>query len=663
MAVPLKILMLEDRPADAKLALHQLRQAGFEPIGERVDTETDYLAHLTPDLEVILSDYSMPQLSAPRALSLLQEKGYDIPFIMLTGTVSEEVAVESIKQGAADYLLKDRLGRLGEAVKRVLEEKKAREERRKMEMQLRLSEENYRLLVSNIPDVTWVSERNGKRVFVSPNATRVLGYTVEELCFEDACSRFDSIHPDDVEKIRTEYEGLFETGETYDVQYRQRTKKGDWIWLHERAITTYEKDGIRYAYGVTSDINERKLLESQLHQSQKMEAVGRLAGGVAHDFNNLLTVILGYSDIILSSLSAGDSLVKHAEQVKQAGERAAALTQQLLAFSRQQVLQPRILNLNSIVSGIEKMLRRLIGEDIELETISDMDLGRVKADHGQVEQILLNLAVNARDAMPNGGKLVIQTGNLILGENDIAGNIDAPPGSYVKLSVRDTGCGIDKETLLHIFEPFFTTKALGKGTGLGLSTVYGIVKQSGGYIVVSSELGKGTTFEVLLPRMTTAEEPDRPVAVRSNAPVGNETILLVEDDHMVRALAHHALQLSGYKVLSADKGGAALLCCLGHQGPIDLMITDVVMPEMSGPELAARLSPDRPEMKVLYMSGYADDTKIQHGLSNQDIEFLPKPFTPDDLAWKVRQVLDKGPLVTPSNGLKGFGNSDRLASR
>ena len=393
---------------------------------------------------------------------------------------------------------------------------------------------------------------------------------------------------------------------------------------------------------VERKLTEQALIESEslLMQSQKMEAVGRLAGGVAHDFNNILTVIMGYSEMLLNSMTEGDDLYRYAEQVKMAGERAASLTQQLLAFSRQQVLQPRVLDLNSIVSGIEKMLERLIGEDIELESFSDMDLGQVRADPGQVEQILLNLAVNARDAMPYGGKLTIRTANVTLDEEEVTENPGMLAGLFVKLSVGDTGCGMDPEQIPHIFEPFFTTKEQGRGTGLGLSTVYGIVKQSGGFIQVDSQPGKGTVFEILFPLLREAVDVVKPPAAASTPLHGKETILLVEDDHMVRAMAQHILQLNGYTVLHADKGGSALLCCLEHQGSIDLMLTDVVMPEMSGPELASRLRADYPGMKVLFMSGYADDTRVQHGLSNRDIEFLPKPFTWDGLVRKVREVLD-----------------------
>ncbi|HEV7684382.1 MAG TPA: response regulator [Pyrinomonadaceae bacterium] len=380
--------------------------------------------------------------------------------------------------------------------------------------------------------------------------------------------------------------------------------------------------------------------EEQLRQSQKLEAIGQLAGGIAHDFNNLLTVITGYSELTIKRLPTEDRLRQNVEEIKKAGDRAAGLTRQLLAFSRKQVLQPKVLNLNGVVSELEKMLRRLIGEDIGLRTVLESDLGSVKADPGQIEQIIMNLAVNARDAMPQGGKLTIETTNIYLDENYARNHIAVIPGPYVMLAVSDTGSGIDSVTQARIFEPFFTTKEAGKGTGLGLSTVYGIVKQSGGNIWLYSEVGQGTTFKVYLPRVDEGAEEYKRSAESEETFQGAETILVAEDEEMVRKLAVQVLEMHGYRVLEAANGGAALLICERHKEPIQLLITDVIMPEMSGRELAERLAQLRPEMKVLYMSGYTDNAIVHQGVLDDGANFIQKPFPTEALARKVRDVLD-----------------------
>jgi PAS domain S-box-containing protein len=386
-------------------------------------------------------------------------------------------------------------------------------------------------------------------------------------------------------------------------------------------------------------LNLEREKEEQLRQSQKMEAVGQLAGGIAHDFNNLLTAITGYSELTLRRLQAEDPLYRNVTEIKKAGERAASLTRQLLAFSRKQVLQPKVLALNSIISEVEKMLSRLIGEDIELRTVLEPQLGSIKADPGQIEQVLLNLAVNARDAMPHGGKLTIETGNVYLDGEYAKQHIAVNPGHYVMLAVSDSGTGMDEKTQARIFEPFFTTKEAGKGTGLGLSTVYGIVKQSGGNIWVYSEVGRGTSFKVYLPHVDEGAQEYKRSAEPEDALQGTEMILLAEDEEMVRKLAREVLEMYGYKVLEAANGGAALLICERHQEPIDLLITDVIMPEMGGRELADRLSQLRPEMKVLYMSGYTDNAIVHQGVLDEGANFIQKPFSPQTLASKVREVL------------------------
>jgi len=391
----------------------------------------------------------------------------------------------------------------------------------------------------------------------------------------------------------------------------------------------------------TDALEALRQTEKQLIQSQKLEAVGRLAGGISHDFNNLLTVILGYSDITKRNLPDSDPLRRNVEEIIKASERAASLTRQLLAFSRKQVMQPRVFDLNTVVSDLEKMLRRMIGEDIELRVNAESDLGNIKADPVQIEQVIMNLVVNARDAMPKGGKLSIETANVDLDESYSRDHVSVVPGAYVMLAISDTGCGMDEETRQHIFEPFFTTKEPGKGTGLGLSMVYGIVKQSDGNIWVYSEEGCGTTFKIYFPRVTAEAEEYKRAAHGFEVPGGTETILLVEDAELVRTLARQVLETAGYRVLEAANADAAINICNSINGDqIDLLLTDVVMPGMSGNDMSRILLMKQPGMPVLFMSGYTDDAIVQHGVLEAGINFLQKPFTPAALALKVREVLD-----------------------
>ena len=410
-----------------------------------------------------------------------------------------------------------------------------------------------------------------------------------------------------------------------------------------------------YFQKVESANKRTEHVEEQLRQAQKMEAVGRLAGGVAHDFNNLLTAIMGYSDFLLMKMEQNDPSRQHVEEIKKAGERAASLTRQLLAFSRKQVLQPKVLDLNSVVADINKMLGRLIGEDIELKTSTDLRLGRVKADPGQIEQVIMNLVVNARDAMPGGGRLVIETANVDFDEADT----QLPAGSYVMLAVSDTGYGMDKEIQSRIFEPFFTTKEQGKGTGLGLSTVYGIVSQSGGEIRVESQPGCGTSVKVFLPRVDEPVEVAGDISTLDQQMPAAETILLVEDEDTVRRLVREVLTMNGYRVLEAADGKDALQKCSLHGGPIHLMVTDVVMPQMGGRELAERMAEIRPATKVLYVSGHTEDAIVHHGVSDQEMNFLQKPFAPAALISKVREVLEPEKHSSLTRMAAACGNSIR----
>ncbi len=388
------------------------------------------------------------------------------------------------------------------------------------------------------------------------------------------------------------------------------------------------------------DLTRQRKLEDQLIQAQKMEAVGQLAGGVAHDFNNLLTVIMSYSSMLLADMGADDAVRGDIQEISDAAGRAAALTRQLLAFSRKQVLQMRAVNVNAVVTDVERMLRRLIGEDILLTTHLDPDLALINADPGQLEQVLINLAVNARDAMPGGGDLTITTDNAELSDEHGERHLGAAPGTYVMLAVTDTGSGMTKDVQQRLFEPFYTTKGVGKGTGLGLATVHGIVKQSGGDVYVYSELGHGTTFKVYFPRLTTAEPVTITTEHRAITPSGSETVLLAEDDEAIRTLGARVLGTLGYNVLVARTGGEALRIVAEHKGQIDLIATDVVMPEMNGSQLVEKVLEARPGIRVLFMSGYTDDEVMRRGVIDGQTAFLQKPFTPDLLAHKVREVLD-----------------------
>ncbi len=405
------------------------------------------------------------------------------------------------------------------------------------------------------------------------------------------------------------------------------------VELHQRCIELEREIEVR-----SRAETERVRLEKQLRQAQKMEAVGRLAGGVAHDFNNLLSVILSNASLVLEDLEPMNPLRTDIEEIKKAGDRAADLTKQLLAFSRQQVLEPKVLDLNEVVRGMDKMIRRLVGEDVEVFTTARPDLGRIKADPGHIEQVILNLAVNARDAMPRGGRLTMETGNAELDETYAAEHVGVTPGAYVMLAVSDTGIGMDKATQDRIFEPFFTTKAKGKGTGLGLSTVFGIVQQSGGSIWVYSEPNQGTTFKVFLPLTNEVEQPVTPVRLGSLR--GSETVLLVEDDDQVRAVALGILSRNGYRILEGRNANEALQLSARHEGPIELLLTDVVMPHMSGSELADKLVEGRPDTRVLYMSGYTDEAIVHHRVVAPGVTLLQKPLTPEGLLRKVREVLE-----------------------
>ena len=893
MGTLLRVLIVEDSEEDTLLIVRELKRGGFDPIHERVETAESMKAALsTKTWDLILADYAMPHFSGLEALKLSKENGLDLPFIIVSGSIGEDVAVEAMKSGAHDYLMKNNLTRLIPAIEQELREAEVRRKLKHSEKALQEAEKRYRQVVENATEIIYAVDEKGNFTYGNPAGLKVTGYSLEELrklnfadlvlpghrervmdiysnqfrqripatyvefpffnkagkiiwfgqnttlviedgkvvgfhiiarditerkraeealqeseekyrllvenaneaifVIQDGMLQFFNIknieligysreeltstpfinfvHPDDrevtlgrylkrikgeelpgvnvfrvidktgnikwaelnsvliswggrpatlnflnditerkqaeeqlsklfraVEQSPTtvmitdtdanieyvnpkftqltgytledvigknprilksgetppeEYKRLWETitsGREWRGEFHNKKKNGE-FYLESASISSIKNpEGlISHFVAVKEDITERKraeeertTLQEQLRQSQKMEAIGRLAGGVAHDFNNILTVIKGYSQFSLAEIKEEDPLRENIEEIKKSADRAADLTRQLLAFSRRQIMEVKILDLNTLLQNLDKMLRRIIGEDIELVTLLREDLGRVKADPGQIEQVVMNLAVNAKDAMSKGGKLIIETANVELDKAYAQAHVAVKPGPYVMIAVSDTGTGMAPEVRDRVFEPFFTTKGKGKGTGLGLSTVYGIVKQSGGNIWVYSEPGQGTTLKIYLPRVDEPAEKLEAQVIGEEFPRGSETILIVEDDKEVRKLAVGILKRQGYTVLDGSYGDEAFNVCRQHKGPIRLLVTDVVMPGMDGRALSQCLSQLHPEMKVLYMSGYTDDAIIHHGVMDKGMNFIQKPFTVNGLTKKVREVLDK----------------------
>ena len=534
--------------------------------------------------------------------------------------------------------------------KRVQELDKYEEDRQRIHAALRESEKKYQQIYDEAPVGYHELDTKGRFTRVNRTELQMLGYSVGEMLGKPVWDFFEE--EDTTRKvILAKLSGDVSFHDTFERTYRRKDGSTLLVLVEDRVLRDKGNQiiGIR---SMVEDITERRRAEEalrkseeQLRQWQRVEAIGRLAGGVAHDFNNLLMTIKGCSELLLGAFDRRDPRREEVEEILKAADRATSLTRQLLAFGRRQVLQPQVLDLNTVVMNMDKMLRRVIGEDVQLIASLRRDLWSVKVDPGMIEQVIMNLAVNSRDAMPNGGKLTIETTNVTHDEEYASHHVSVKPGYYAMLAITDTGCGMDKETQSHLFEPFFTTKEKGKGSGLGLSTVYGIIKQSGGNIWTYSEPGLGTTFKIYLPRVEETSHAYKPEISRKEikAPGGTETVLLVEDEEAVRSMVSKVLQNKGYRVLEASHGNEALEVCDKFEGPIHLMVTDVIMPQMSGRELAERLALVRPEMGVLYMSGYPDNTIVQHGVLEPGTAFLQKPFTISALELKVREILDSGP--------------------
>ena len=513
-------------------------------------------------------------------------------------------------------------------------------ERKRAEEALRRSEADFRSVVEDAPYGIYRASITGRFLQVNPALQKMLGY-------EHAKDLWNMDLASDIFRYQAEYQRLTElfsrTEEIKDLEMEWKRQDGTPITVRCSGRTVNDENNVPAYFEVfAEDVTEKRVLEKQLRMAQKMEAIGRLSGGIAHDFNNLLGVIIGYSRVLKRKLGEDNALCEHALEIEKAGERAASLTKQLLAFSRQQVLTPAVLNLNTLATDIEKMLLRLLGEDIEVSLVLDPALGNVKADQGQLEQVIMNLAVNSRDAMPSGGKLKIRTANVVLDQSYVRNHPGSKAGDYVMLEVTDTGTGMESGTLAHMFEPFFTTKERGKGTGLGLATVYGIVKQSNGYISVESSPGQGSSFQIYLPQYEGPPEAEAQVAELVENLRGSESILLAEDSEPLRKLAQANLESAGFHVLSASSGEEAVEVASRYGKTFHLLLTDVVMPGMNGRVLAEQLSPRQPGMKVLYMSGYTDSFISGHGVLEPGTHLLHKPFTEEVLIRKVREVLDVG---------------------
>lgn len=765
----LRVLILEDVPADAELVKRELKKAEIAFTSKLVNTRDAFLRELekfAPDL--VLSDYSIPRFNGMEAVKLVKKRLPSIPIIIVTDTINEETAVECMKAGADDYVIKENLNRLGRAVAIALEKKQLRKAKQTTEEALQRSETKFRLLLKNLPSVVYRGYIDGSVEFFDNKIELLTGYSADEFNSQKI-KWLELIIEQDIKATRDSFIRALKSDRSYVREYRIQPKAGDICWIQERGqIVSDDRGRIEYVSGVLFDITESKKyekalqeqkekyqnliqhandaifvlqddkikfsnpkteemtgyssaelskmslaqfmmppdrsslldkqerlqkeekltsthsfrvinrygkdlwaqlsmvsikwegqpatlnflrdvtqekgLEKQLLQSQKMEAIGTLAGGIAHDFNNILTTIIGNAFLALNEISKNTPLHETVAEIRQAGEKAATLTRQLLTFSRKQTIQPMILNLNESLVDIEKMIRRMIAEDIELTIAKDPGLWLVNIDPGQIEQVIINLVVNAKDAMPQGGKLMIETSNIHLDEGFFYDKgIKELAGPYVYLSVADTGVGMDAKTRSQIFDPFFTTKPKGQGTGLGLSTVYGIVKQNQGFIWTDSAPGQGAVFNIYLPQATRKSRSEKKGKVPAKQLVGSETVLIVEDDNMLLNMALKALKRYGYKALGVGDPQDALRHFEDSEDHIDLIVIDVVMPGMSGPEMVERIQSLKPSatVKVIYMSGYMDEKVGHHGVLASGENFLGKPFSPEKLIGKVRQVLDQ----------------------
>jgi len=651
---PLRILHLEDDADYSDLVRSLLASEHVEAQLVRVGNRAEFEAALPAEkFDLILADYLLPDYTGLDALRWSRSQCPETPFVLVSGQIGERAAIESLKTGATDFVFKESSARLVATICRAVQEAREREERRRAETELARREKYYRALTENGLDVVTVLDRTGNFLYNSPSIKRVLGYEAKDLAGQNA---FGLVHAEDVARAsEVLQEALDHPEQLVRLELRLRRADGGWRFLELVGQNRLEDPDIGGLVVNTRDISDRKeaeaarqaaelalrRLEDQLRQSQKMEAIGQLAGGVAHDFNNILMVIHGHASLLLTGDHLNDLSQRSAQQIAQAAERAAKLTRQLLTFSRRHVMQPKRWDLNEVVSNMTQMLSRILGEDIVLQLAYSAGPALVQADASMLEQVLLNLAVNSRDAMPKGGVLALKLATLEIQRDRLAQYPQARAGHVVCLTATDTGCGIAPEHLPRIFEPFFTTKEIGKGTGLGLATVYGIVEQHQGWIEVESQPGRGTTFRVFLPQ--SGEAAPLPTMATEEKAVrgGAETILVVEDEAPVRELVCNFLAKQGYHVLQAESGVKALELCRQGTQHVDLLLTDLVMPDrMNGRELAEKLWQEHPQLKVIFTSGYSADVVGKDFVLQCGLKYLQKPYPPQKLAQTVRECLD-----------------------
>jgi two-component system cell cycle sensor histidine kinase/response regulator CckA len=646
-AAPLHVLLIENSHADAELNIRELQYAGFQCRPQIVCTHAEFLEQLRRfPFDIVLADYRLPGWTGMDAFAAMRRAGRDVPFILVTGILGEEVAVECIKQGITDYVLKEHLARLPLVVARALEERALRDAQNFMVQALRESEANSLFLFEHNPLPMWVFDRETLEILqVNEAAARHHGYSRTEFL----AMRASDLHPaEEVPQLLAAFRSAAVPQEKFAGQWHHLRKGGTPLDV-ELLLHTMEYAGHAAALVVAQDVTERRALEQQLQHAQKFEVIGQLAGGLAHDFNNAIGAILGWAELGEEQATAIDPrLAGYFIKIHRQCDRVTALARQLLAFARRQILEPRNLSLNQTVQDVLNLLDKVIGKDIEVQTALAENLWAIRADPAQIEQVLMNLCLNSRDAMPKGGRLTIETRNTVVSEEHCGRDTGLLPGSFAELLVKDTGIGMDAAVRERIFEPFFTTKGPGNGTGLGLATAYGIVKQHGGLIHVESEPGRGSTFRVLLPANPASEKLERRRVTVENAPIrgGRETILIAEDHEGIREMAHAVLKGKGYDILLAHDGEEAVELFTANRERISLVILDVIMPRRSGPEVFAAIQALKPGISAVFATGYSNEMATLAEIVARGIAVLRKPYSPSTLCRVVREVLDGAAATT-----------------